>query len=404
MSQHTISRSPDLLRLQNEGYQVALVEGALVVDGIPYKEGESVEYGSLVCTLETDGDQATPPGDHTVFWTGSKPDGTDIGVQVEGRDCTAGVCDPPQEMGKRSVRFQLSIKPACGAYRDYYEKITAYGELLSRGAKKVASEASPREQRALQTAEEDNPFLYMDGTAEVRGTNAVGKPLREERIAIIGTGGTGAYILDFVAKSPVREIHLFDHDHLRAHNAYRVPGCASRDELRARPKKVEWLHDQYNKLRKGIHAHATRVREPVPEALKQATFVFLSMDKPEERGAIIQNLLERGIPFIYVGIQIRLFTREDGGIEAEPGMTCSLFAPEDGWTVEQAKNRINTGTVRAEDREAYGRNAQIAEINAMNAAMAVIQWKKYRKCYRDYSQARETIYEAGMQVMTRRRK
>jgi tRNA A37 threonylcarbamoyladenosine dehydratase len=42
------------------------------------------------------------------------------------------------------------------------------------------------------------------------GITAISARLSMFRIAIVGLGGTGSYVLDLVAKSAVREIHLFD--------------------------------------------------------------------------------------------------------------------------------------------------------------------------------------------------
>jgi len=61
------------------------------------------------------------------------------------------------------------------------------------------------------------------------------------QVAIVGVGGTGSYILDFLAKTRVREIHLFDGDYFFSHNAFRTPGAATIAELRARPLKVDHL-------------------------------------------------------------------------------------------------------------------------------------------------------------------
>ena len=61
-------------------------------------------------------------------------------------------------------------------------------------------------------------------------------------VAIAGPGGTGSYVLDLVAKTPVRDIHLFDGDSFMSHNAFRAPGAASLEELRALPKKVDYFH------------------------------------------------------------------------------------------------------------------------------------------------------------------
>jgi tRNA A37 threonylcarbamoyladenosine dehydratase len=56
-------------------------------------------------------------------------------------------------------------------------------------------------------------------------------------------GGTGSYVLDFVAKTPVKEIHLFDGDIFDQHNAFRAPGAPSGEELEQRLKKVA-VHDR----------------------------------------------------------------------------------------------------------------------------------------------------------------
>ena len=65
--------------------------------------------------------------------------------------------------------------------------------------------------------------------------------LAGERVAIVGLGGTGSYVLDMVAKTPVRQILLFDDDESLQHNAFRSPGTPTLDELLKAPKKVEYL-------------------------------------------------------------------------------------------------------------------------------------------------------------------
>jgi tRNA A37 threonylcarbamoyladenosine dehydratase len=65
--------------------------------------------------------------------------------------------------------------------------------------------------------------------------------LKIPKVAIVGLSGTGVYVLDLVAKTPVQEIHLFDGDLFHSHNAFRSPGAASLDELRQAPKKVTYL-------------------------------------------------------------------------------------------------------------------------------------------------------------------
>ncbi|MFX6803863.1 ThiF family adenylyltransferase, partial [Acinetobacter baumannii] len=84
-------------------------------------------------------------------------------------------------------------------------------------------------------------FNYVETASDRVGIGVLTERLVNERVAIIGVGGTGGYILDFVAKTPVREIRLFDSDEFLTPNAFRAPGAPSLEELREAPKKVEYL-------------------------------------------------------------------------------------------------------------------------------------------------------------------
>ena len=76
-----------------------------------------------------------------------------------------------------------------------------------------------------------------------------------QKVAIVGVGGTGSYVLDLVAKTPVREIHLFDGDDFLQHNAFRAPGAPSLEQLVAKPKKASYFKAIYDKMRTGIFVH-----------------------------------------------------------------------------------------------------------------------------------------------------
>ena len=81
----------------------------------------------------------------------------------------------------------------------------------------------------------------VDKSASSRaGIVEFAKRLEQERIAIVGLGGTGSYVLDLLAKTRIGEIHLFDGDDLLSHNAFRSPGAVSVEELNTRPKKVDY--------------------------------------------------------------------------------------------------------------------------------------------------------------------
>ena len=134
------------------------------------------------------------------------------------------------------------------------------------------------------------------------------------KIGIVGTGGTGSYILDLVAKTPVKEIHIFDGDIMLNHNAFRSPGAPSVEELREKPLKAEYFKKLYSKMRRGIVAHPGYVTEENVQELKQLDFVFLSMDGGTAKQFIVQKLQEWGVPFIDVGMGLELVKGAIGGI------------------------------------------------------------------------------------------
>ena len=119
---------------------------------------------------------------------------------------------------------------------------------------------------AISAADQYEPaFLAMQGPFKIPNTyeaRAAIRPvqdrIRDQRIAIIGLGGTGAYVLDLISKTPVVDIHLVDSDHVDWHNFMRAPGAPTREEIEsarmARPLKVDYYLSKYSSLRDGIHA------------------------------------------------------------------------------------------------------------------------------------------------------
>ncbi|MDZ7652346.1 MAG: ThiF family adenylyltransferase [Burkholderiaceae bacterium] len=90
------------------------------------------------------------------------------------------------------------------------------------------SDCDPRTFKTIDSNESESVFLFEDTASSRAGIQPIAQALREYKIAIVGLGGTGAYILDLVAKTHVSEIHLYDADKFRQHNAFRAPGAASR--------------------------------------------------------------------------------------------------------------------------------------------------------------------------------
>src|SRR5258706_2820342 len=137
------------------------------------------------------------------------------------------------------------------------------------------------------------------------GIGAATAKLLVGKLANVGVGGTGSYILDLLAKTPVGEIHLFDGDEFELHNAFRAPGAPAKAEL-TNPKKSDWFAAIYDRMRKGIVRHPYHVRAQELAELRDMSFVFLAVDDPKAKKVIIDFLLGEKIPFIDVGMDVSL--------------------------------------------------------------------------------------------------
>src|SRR5690348_7350995 len=74
VSQQLISRSPDLKRLRDEGYNLEIRAGHLLVKDVPYVNfKKEVQRGTLVSKLVLAGDMTTRPDDHVAHFMGDHP-------------------------------------------------------------------------------------------------------------------------------------------------------------------------------------------------------------------------------------------------------------------------------------------------------------------------------------------
>lgn len=275
----------------------------------------------------------------------------------------------------------FSSKPAAG-YRDYYEKMSTYAAMLAGHAEVIQPGISPRVFR-LPEEEEDSVFAYAETASARAGIGELTELLRAERIAIIGLGGTGSYALDFVAKTPVEEIRLFDNDEFLQHNAFRAPGAPAIEELRLAPKKVDYLKSIYSRMHRNISAHDIKLDSSALHLLDGVTFAFICIDSSEAKRQIIQKLEMLDISFIDVGMGLELTNNSLGGILR---VTTSTPSRRD----HVHDGRISYGDSRNDDL--YSSNIQVADLNALNAALAVIKWKKIRGFYRDIDQEFHSTY------------
>ena len=230
----------------------------------------------------------------------------------------------------------------------------------------------------------------MDTASSRAEIDQVTKKLESGKIAIVGLGGTGSYVLDFVAKTPVSEIHLFDGDRYLQHNAFRSPGAASGEDLAQQAHKVEYLKELYSKMRRSIFAHPEHIDSLNVEQLRLMNFVFICVDKGPVKRIIIEKLEEWGIGFIDVGMDLENI---DTALTGMLRVTTSTL---------EYRGHVSKRICFADDdpEGVYHQNIQIAELNALNAALAVIKWKKLLGFYHDLEKEHNSTYSVDCNLLT----
>jgi hypothetical protein len=382
VSQKLVDRSPDLKRLRNEGFDLQVVGTHLLVKSVPYLNGaKEVKRGVLVSTLEFAQNNIKKPEEHTVWFAGERPcdkNGDPLSIII-GSDRETPVTGV-------EVNFRFSTKPRDGkGYPDYYAKMTTYAKILMHQAQAIDPAVKAQVFPVIAAdADEESPFKYFDTSSSRSGTDALSPKLAMTKLAIVGLGGTGSYILDFVAKTPVREIHLYDDDDFNQHNAFRCPGALSIEDLKPGMKKVEYYRDLYSRLRHGVIAHPYRIDVSNMEELRQMQFVFLCLDSGELKDPIMRTLEDARVPFIDVGMGLQI---RDCALTGILRATTSTPAKHDH---VRANHRISFAPGLGPND--YSRNIQVADLNAFNAVLAAIKWKKLCGFYRDLTQEHHTTY------------
>ena len=103
------------------------------------------------------------------------------------------------------------------------DDVSAYA-VLHRYAKQVIGAVSAGAYSDIRSTAIPHPFKIPYTFEDRSGVRPVQDRIRGQRIAIVGLGGSGAYVLDLIAKVPVKEIHLLDSDVVEWHTLVRAPG------------------------------------------------------------------------------------------------------------------------------------------------------------------------------------
>ncbi len=186
---------------------------------------------------------------------------------------------------------------------------------------------------------------------------------------------------------------MFDGDLFLQHNAFRSPGAASFEVLGQKLMKVNYYAQVYGAMRRGLVPHAEFLTGENIGHLAGFEFVFICVDNGPIRKLISEYLQGQGIPFVDVGMELLMVP----GMETLIG-TCRVT------TSTPAKNEhFPRYTDLSEDTEEglYRKNIQVADMNALNAALAVHKWKQLCGFYQDAFQAHQLTYSVNTCSLTR---
>jgi hypothetical protein len=377
MSNKLINRSTDLKRLRDEGYEIEVRGGHLIVHQIPYvNSNREVKIGKLISTLLMSNEVTLKPDNHVINFMGEHPCNNDGSIITSIQHVVVN----QQLFNDIILNHSFSNRPPNG-YDNYYDKVTRYVELIIAPAKSLDPKVTATTFKVFECSEDESVFCYLDMNSSRANINFINEKFKGQRIGIIGLGGTGSYILDQVAKNPVDEILLFDNDEFLIHNAFRAPGAPTVETLNSQQMKVDYFTSIYSNMHRGIIPYAEKITEQNIELLKGLSFVFICIDSNSARGMIISYLKKFQIPFIDVGLGVEIVEDSLAAI-----LRATLGTPSKH---DHIVDRI--GSIDTDDDE-YSSNIQIADLNAMNALIAVLKWKKFYGFYKDLKEEHHTTY------------
>lgn len=371
------SHNPDIQRLIEKGYALRYDAGHLVVRDIPYLDADgALQTAAFATKLVPIDAHRYMQDDHQVFFTGGVPHGLN-GAPVP--NLAGGPVAIHLDNADTVVQRSFSNKPPNG-FPDFFAKIEHYVAVV--GGPAIARYGVSPLTRRVDFASVASVFTYPDSMSVRAEIGDLAQRFKDEVVAIIGLGGTGASVLDHMVKTHVREIRGFDGDIYHVHTAYRSPGRLDPADL-GRTKAAVY-ESRYGPFRKGLVLKSCYINDTSAAELDGVTFAFVCVDKGSARAAIFALLIRLGIPFIDVGMGLR----RQGGALAGALRVTTFGAGDPG-------NIHGMGLAETADApdDAYRQNIQIGELNALNAALAVIRYKQLKGFYANSDGRYQTVFD-----------
>lgn len=357
------NRNPDIQKLLDRGYALRLDSNYLVVRDIPYLDvGGDLRWGAIVTTINDIDGTRVAPHDHQVFFAGGVPHG------LNGKPIPflgGGRASVPLAKTDVVVERSFSNKPPQGL-PDFFVKIEHYLTILSGPARHRFPEANPFTFNVDDDAGPESVFHFRDMLTSRALIGDLSAKFSGQVVAVIGLGGTGAYVLDFLVKTNVDKIRGFDPKPFHVHNAFRSPGQLMQNDL-GKPK-AEVYQRRYETFRSGIQLEAKAIDGTCEVDFAGVTFAFVCIDSGIARAEIFELLIRMGIPFVDVGMGL---VRINGALAGM--IRTNVLLPGQAEEV-RSKNLIPLTDPPGDE---YRTNIQIAELNAINASLAMLCFKQH---------------------------
>lgn len=367
MYQKLVSHNPDLAALAAAGYAIAFDSNFLVVRDIPYLDAAgNLQWGAFVSVLEFINQDLVRQQNHQVYFAGDTPYGLDakpipnLGAQPVQVALSPRCADV-------TVKWNLSNKPyPFRDYPDFFAKIESYTAVIAGPAIHKFG-ANFKTFRVDTAVAEGSVFKFHDTLTSRAEITMLAKRFDKEVVALIGLGGTGSYLLDFLVKTPIEEIRAFDCDAFHVHNAFRSPGRLTENELGM--SKAEVYRNRYENFRHGLRIESKLIDTSCTADFAGVTFAFVCVDKGSARSAVFDLLISMNIPFIDVGMGL---AQKENGLTGMARVT--YYPPERALALRKLKLAEMNDT----PDNVYRSNIQIAEMNALNASLAMTRYKQLK--------------------------
>jgi len=276
------------------------------------------------------------------------------------------------------VSLVLSIKFRGREYEDAWEALNNYVKqvyALFLGSSASIENTAPR------------PYTFdvlgdrLPEALEWRGMVA------QERVAIVGLGGVGAWIADFVLKADPQEVHAWDYDRIEPKNILRMPGGLDPNVWIGRPK-AEWFEETYSLIHTNVHGHNVRVLpENVQEVIARTTFAFVAVDNAHDRMMVCDALATARVPFVVAGLSP---VRKDKRVKVSMRIVTAHVGVS-SW-------REAIPQVGQAGQDDYG-SLELPDVYSMAAGWAIQSWRKMRGQFWQERREECLVYRASEQSL-----